>query len=223
MTYINTQLEIISSPAKECSDIREIMMLAEAKSYPDWFIQPLHTGLIITLSYYASELQKIVFLDNEELVELEIHILPTIPKNIPGFTGNIKGILLTELGTSNGYEKMDAQTAEVIVYQDYVSGKTQDVKFLANDMDTGHLFPQKMKLLEEYGFVTTQYVSFPTIRLQVTPSHKLATSFQNYISQAREQGLLVEGLVIISDTPLMEPDTTEKTFRLVYKPKSDSS
>ena len=69
---------------KYYSDIREIMMLAENKKYPTWFIQPKFEEPTILLEYDQGELKS------------DSNGLKSIPNNIPGFTGKISGIVAHE-------------------------------------------------------------------------------------------------------------------------------
>ena len=165
---------------KQFSDIREIMILAEAKRYPVWFIQPkFKEGLL--LEYEQGELKK-----------MDMNTERSVPKTIRGFTGTISG-------ASCRNERDEPQ-------------------FIANDVNRTMSFSQKMELLRNVGFTIAEFVLFPTNKIPTISSSKLEMFFQNYISKAQIQGLNVDGVVIISDTPLVTEDSRVHNSRIAYTP-----
>ncbi len=176
---------------KQFFDIREIMMLAEAKQYPVWFIQPRFNEVFI-LEYERGMLKNMFLNRNGNMETQTIREAPSIPKTIEGFNGRISGSL----------------------YQD----ETNESKFIASDVDRIMSFSQKMELLKNAGFMIAEFVLFPTNKIPTISSSKLETFFQNYISKAQIQGLNVDGVVMISDTPLVTEDRRVHSMRIAYAP-----
>jgi hypothetical protein len=159
------------------SDIREIMMLAENKKYPTWFIQPKFEEPTMLLEYDQGALKN------------DPGNLKDIPKSVPGFTGSISGYSAPE-----------------------------KLLFFAGDITTQMNFLEKMKLLKNAGFETLEHVLFPTDKLPTISSNKLEASLQNYMSTIQE-GVKVEGVIIISDVPLFTVDNPFSSTRIVFRPK----
>lgn len=208
---------------RQYSDIREIMMLAETKEYPTWFIQPSFVGLALTLTYENGDLQSITYTDSGNLQQLEIREVAGIPTRVADYTGTIQGVLYMskEIYKTTGAE--DRETAQVAAFQTYLSENTKDLKFNALDIDSTGGFLEKMRLLRLYGFNTPEYVLFPTSRLSTISSSKLETFFNSYIVKAESNGYMIDGLVIISDTPLIEPNTEISSTHIIFKPDPDST
>lgn len=165
---------------KQFSDIREIMMLAEAKRYPVWFIQPkFKEGLL--LEYEQGELKN-----------MNMRAEQGVPKTIQGFTGTISG--------------------------SWCRNEINEQQFIANDVNRTMSFSQKMDLLKNVGLNIAEFVLFPTNKIPTISSSKLEMFFQNYISKAQIQGFNVDGVVIISDTPLVTDDNRVHSMRIVYAP-----
>ncbi len=79
-------------------------------------------------------------------------------------------------------------------------------------------FSQKMEFLKNAGLEVAEFVLFPTNKIPTISSSKLETFFQSYISKAQIQGLNVDGVVIISDTPLVPEDSRVHSMRISYTP-----
>ncbi len=113
-----------------------------------------------------------------------------VPKTIVGFSGIIHGVWL------------DEQT------------------FIANDTDNKINFVQKMELLKNIGFTTSDFVIFPTDKLLTISSSKLETSLVNFISTAQKSWAKVDGAMIVSDTPLFSGDNSANSNRIIFKPNN---
>ncbi len=170
---------------KHYVDIREIMRLAEIKEYPTWFIQPKFSGQMITLGYEQGEIKNIYAASNDSMQELAMIQAPGVPERFENFTGQILGTWLNE--------------------------QTEDKLFVAYDVHNNLSFLQKMELLKNAGFTTPEFVLFPTEKILSVSSHKLEASLQKYLSRALEQGLMVDGVVIISDTALFSESDVHST------------
>lgn len=93
--------------------------------------------------------------------------------------------------------------------------RVRDGTFLATDIDRNMDFRRKVEFLDTAGFRTAEYVLFPTERLVTMNSDALSTFLRNYISKAREEGLNVDGAVIISDAPIVS-DHGYSATRIAY-------
>lgn len=176
---------------KHYSDIRQIMMLAEEHQYPTWFIQPQFNDEV-RWDYESGTLKHICFKRDGIWEKSEEYPPPDIPKQIPDFTGSVAGARY---------------------------GNQTDVpRYIAYDVNRNTDFLQKMAWLEHAGFPTIDFVLFPTDTLPTVSSSTLEVSFKSYLSKAREQGLPVDGVVIISDTPLIEADNRTSTHRISFSP-----
>ncbi len=206
---------------KEYNDIREIMMLAEVKGYPTWFVQPHYVGLTVFLEYSQGKLSNISFEDQEHIEHLELQSLDTIPITIPEYSGTVIGVLHMSSEDYKKYGVLDSETAQVAVYQAYLNHDIVTLKFVAISMDGTSNFIEQMEILEKYGFVTAEYVLFPTNRLSTISSSKLETFFTSYIAKARDSGIQTDGLLISSDTAITKENNHSK--QLLYKSSLDST
>ena len=112
-----------------------------------------------------------------------------VPKAIDGFSGTINGVWL------------DEQT------------------FIAYDADTKIGFAQKMEFLKKARFTTPDFAIFPTDKLLTVSVSKLEASLINFISTARVTWAKVDGVVIVSDTPLFSEDNNGTGVnRILFKP-----
>lgn len=109
-----------------------------------------------------------------------------VPRHLDEFSGTVKGIL------------------------------NEQKTFIAYDLELVGNFLQKMELLKNAGFTISEYVLFPTDKIASTSSSKLEASLLNFISKSCEAGLKVDGVVMVSDNPLLPGNCT----RLIFKPKS---
>ncbi|KKS57032.1 MAG: hypothetical protein UV20_C0004G0128 [Candidatus Magasanikbacteria bacterium GW2011_GWA2_42_32] len=109
-----------------------------------------------------------------------------VPRHLDEFSGTVKGIL------------------------------NEQKNFIAYDLELVGNFLQKMELLKNAGFTISEYVLFPTDKIASTSSSKLEASLLNFISKSCEAGLKVDGVVVVSDNPLLPGNCT----RLIFKPKS---
>ena len=109
-----------------------------------------------------------------------------VPRHLDEFSGTVKGIL------------------------------NEQKNFIAYDLELVGNFLQKMELLKNAGFTISEYVLFPTDKIASTSSSKLEASLLNFISKSCEAGLKVDGVVMVSDVPLLPGNCT----RLIFKPKS---
>jgi hypothetical protein len=197
-------------------DIREVMVLAESKGYPAWFIQPHLIGLNLVLTYVDGELQQLVFEDADNWEVLPIHELGSIPKVISGYTGHIRGVLHVASQIPSGIPLKDTETIRATIYESYLSGNGKDLLFTAYDVSTNHNFREAMHTLQNYGLHIPDFVLFPTDKIPTVSSSTLQLSLQNYISKARDSGLKVDGLVIASDSPLMSAVGMMSDNRILY-------
>ena len=85
--------------------------------------------------------------------------------------------------------------------------------FLAYDVNIDGTFLQKIALLKNLDFITPEYALFPTAEINTVSSNKLENSLLNFISQAQQKGLKVEGIIMISDTPLNPGAITQIIFK----------
>lgn len=208
---------------REYTDIREIMMLAETKEYPTWFIQPYFIGLTLALEYEHGQLHSIRYKDNDHWERLEVRQIAGIPTSIPEYTITVQGVLYMSKEAYIQYGATDHETAQVAAFQAYLSENISSLKFNALDIDSDIGFLEKAALLTRHGFTTPEYVLFPTSRLSTISSSKLETFFNSYITKAESDGELIDGLVIISDTPLIEPTTETSNTHIIFKPNPDST
>lgn len=176
---------------KAYSDIRQIMMLAEEHQYPTWFIQPQFTDEV-RFDYEQGTLKGVFIRHDDTWEQSEGSPPPDIPKQISGFTGSVAGARCGNQGDA--------------------------FRYIAYDVNRNTDFLQKMACLEQAGFPTIDFVLFPTDTLPTVSSTTLETSFKSYIAKAQEQGLPVDGVVIISDTPLIEADNHTSTHRISFSP-----
>ncbi len=95
---------------------------------------------------------------------------------------------------------------------------SENQQFIACDVEGDLEFLEKMELIEKTGLSIAEFVLFPTDKIPTISSNKLATFFQNYLSKSKEQGLVVDGAVVISDTPLVVGDDHISSNRIVFKP-----
>jgi hypothetical protein len=167
---------VADEETKTFSDLREIMMLAEAAGYPTWHIQPKFSEELIA-EYLDGELKNICVKKNGQMEKLNENDRWNIPEHVIDFTGKLFGTWC---------EKEDK------------------LQFVTYDTDQNMDFLDRMKWLESTGMNIAEYVLFPTDKIPTTPMSKLAALFQNYISKVREQGLKVDGVVIISNTPIID-------------------
>ncbi|MFZ2189471.1 MAG: hypothetical protein WA057_04490 [Candidatus Magasanikiibacteriota bacterium] len=105
-----------------------------------------------------------------------------VPRQILKFSGVIKGIL-------------NAQKS-----------------FIAYDLELAGTFLQKKEFLKNAGFTTPEFALFPTAEIASISSNKLETSLINFISQAQQSGLKVDGVIMVSDTPLLSGAVTQIVF-----------
>lgn len=197
-------------------DIREVMLLAESKGYPTWFIQPHFIGLSLILSYVDGELQQLIFEDVHDWQPLPIHELLSIPKVISGYTGEIRGVLHVVSLIPSDTPLEDTETIRATIYENYLSGNTKDLLFTAYDVNSKNNFLEAMHTLQNYGLDSPDFVLFPTDKIPTVSSSTLQLSLQNYISKARDSGLKVDGLVIVSDTSFMSTADTVSDNRILY-------
>jgi hypothetical protein len=175
---------------KHYSDVREIMILAETKQYPTWFIQPNFKEPIIILAYDKGELKNIYSQQANNLEKRGTTGIKDIPNTVKEFTGKIRGI---------------------------VSGKENNQSFIACDIENEMNFLQKMEFLESTGFKTADYILFPTDKITTISSDKLETSLQNYISTITPQhGVKVDGVIIISDGAIFTEED-KITRRIIFQ------
>lgn len=118
--------------------------------------------------------------------DLDLSRVWDLPRHIPGFSGIVNGVLNTEQ------------------------------HFVAYDLSLPMNFTAKMELLKNSGFTTCVHVLFPTNKIMSISSSALEASLIHFISQSLEQGLKVEGVRIISDTPLQPGNS----MHIIFKPKS---
>jgi hypothetical protein len=175
---------------KQFSDVREIMILAETKKYPTWFVQPKFSKALL-LEYDHGELQNVFLKQNGNWEKTERDTITCIPKTIQEFSGTISG-------TCYQAEKGSQQ-------------------FVANDVDRKIDFQKRMELLQNIGLTVAEFVLFPTDKIPTISSSKLEAFFRNYIAKAQEQGLLVDGVVIISDTMLVANEDKDSN-RIAFSP-----
>ena len=184
-----TESVLFGKDIQRYSDIRDIMILAENKHYPTWFIQPYFSEAL-ALEYEQGVL-KSIFSNRNGPVEIpEMDVGKGILKHIQEFTGVVRGT----------WQKGESTT------------------FCAYDIDRDMGFLEKMKLLESMGFQTTEFVLFPTDKIQTISSSKLEAFFQNYISKANEHGVSTKGIVVISDSTLLESDTRHDRTKIAFIP-----
>ncbi len=213
------QLKNVTYSLQMFTDVREIMLLADTHEYPTWYIQPSYTGLILILEYEQDMLTNILFEDTGKWNELEIRSVTTIPKTIPGFSGKIRGTLhLAQAGYTADTEA-DSATTQIAIYENYLAGNTGYLLFTAQDLDMQGNFMEIMRTLEYFGLRIPEFVLFPTDRIPSIPSSTLETLFDNYMSKAGDS-VKVDGLMIISDTPLKPPNNNVSTTRIVYRKPS---
>ncbi len=189
---------------KQCTDIREIMMLAESHNYPTWFIQPKITGLAVTAEYENGSLKTIA----AKQQNLVVNKIDGLPPDIPEFNGKVKGVIYMKSKT------IEDNPSSGAILEKYLEGQSDQLTFVAYDADKNTSFQNKMQLLESGGVAVGEYVAFPTSKIQSISSTNLETFFQNYIRQASES-FPVDGLVIISDVPLDDGDIQYN--RVVYR------
>jgi hypothetical protein len=146
---------------------------------------------------------------------LEIAAVNGIQLSIPNFTGTVQGTLHLPTEEYIGQGAVDIVTAQVLVLQSYTN-RPADLLFKATDTDTDSSFLEKQQQLERLGFTPAEYVLFPTSRLSTISSSKLETFFNSYIAKARDDNTWVDGLIIISDTPLIN-DSGFSSTRVLYK------
>jgi hypothetical protein len=113
-----------------------------------------------------------------------------VPQMIAGFSGTIHGVWL------------DEQT------------------FVAIDLDNKIGFLQKMELLKNAGFIVPEFVLFPTIKLKAMSVSNLEASLMNFISTAQKSWAKVDGVVIVSDTPLFGGEDGTNGNRIIFKPNN---
>ena len=160
-----------SSGMRHFSNIRELMVLAEVKQYPAWFIQP--------------KFKEVAMLEYEKGL-LKDGSIDGVPRMIGDFTG-------------------------------VVSGAWVNTQFIAYDVDISGDFLEKMAWLESAGFEAVGFASFPTEKIPTISSSKLEAFFRNYLASAQEQGLDVDGIVIISNTALYATDN-HMSNRIAFTP-----
>ena len=121
--------------------------------------------------------------------------------------GQLKNVLQSSLVP-------DIQTIEG--FSGKISGQIYNSQFLACDIDRHTEFLKKMKYLENFKLQIPEFVLFPTDKLQTVSSITLETVFHNYISKAQEQGLHVDGAVIVSDLPLFTEEDETNSRKIAF-------
>lgn len=114
-----------------------------------------------------------------------------IPSNIPGFSGTISGT--------------------------WSDDNVPNPSFIAHDLANDMSFLEKMKFLKKAGFTTPDFVLFPTDKLPTVSSSKLETSLAHFISTAQASWAKVDGVVIVSDTPLFGGSNNAGSKRIIFK------
>ncbi len=115
-----------------------------------------------------------------------------IPSNIPGLNGILRGI--------------------------WSNDSAANPLFIAYDIDNDVSFLEKMELLKNTGFTTPDFALFPTDKLPAVSSSKLKTSLARFISTAQASWAKVDGVVIVSDTPLFGGNNNAMSKRIIFKP-----
>ena len=108
----------------------------------------------------------------------------------------------------------DIQT--LVGFTGKISGQIHNSQFLAYDTDRHIQFLKKMKYLENLKLKTPEFVLFPTEKIAEISSTQLERIFHNYISKAQEGGLKVDGVVIVSDTPMFMPDDDVSSRKVAF-------
>ncbi len=121
--------------------------------------------------------------------------IPGIPERIEGFSGTVSGIW---------------------------SRDNPEQSYTALDVDQKMNFQERMQWLRDIGLTVQDFILFPTDRIQTISSHKLETLFQQYLSTVRERGINVEGVFIISDTPLHSGEEEDPCHHIIFQPSSDT-
>lgn len=119
-----------------------------------------------------------------------------IPERIEGFSGTVSGVLSRDDPSNQCY--------------------------IAHDVDLKVSFQEKMEWLKQIGFMVTDFILFPTEKIQTISSQKLQTLFQQYLSTVKERGINVEGVFIISDTPLHAGEEQDPCHHIIFQPSSDT-
>lgn len=114
-----------------------------------------------------------------------------VPQQIEGFSGTVKGIW---------------------------SRDNPIQSYTALDVDQKLGFEERMRWLKDVGFTVQDFILFPTDKIKTISSHKLETLFQQYLSTVKERGINVEGVFIISDTPLLCEEGQDPCHHLVFQP-----
>ena len=178
----------VSAGLQEYFDLRAIIQLAAAHGHPTWYIQPRFTGQHAVLSYENGELKKV---HDEDGREWGKDIKELLPSSI-GFSGTIYAAMMVH--------------------------KTSNPVLIAHDLDSNLSFVQKMQVLNNAGFTTPDFVLFPTEKLLTVSSSKLEVSLANFISTAQKSWAEVDGVVIVSDSPVFKNDRGENSNRIIFKP-----
>lgn len=95
-----------------------------------------------------------------------------------------------------------------------IIGQIHPTGFIAEDTNSSVNFLKKMELLETLHIKTPEFVLFPTSKIPTISSNKLEALLQTYTTEAQKEGLKVDGVVIVSDTPLFERDRENNRRRI---------
>ena len=97
-----------------------------------------------------------------------------------------------------------------------ISGQIHKSHFFACDVDRHTQFLKKIEYLQSFKLSVPEFVLFPTDKLPLITRDKLEMIFHNYVSKAQEQGLNVDGVVIVSDTPLFTEDQQTSSRKIAF-------
>lgn len=186
---LNTSTDF-DKPMRLIANVHDIMILAEEKQYPTWYIQPWLRQQMYMLEYNKGTLKSIIATEDGQTKTIQTHNLPGPLPQPNGFTGKIRGT--------------------------WQETQATDPPFIAYDADIPMTFLQKMEYLESVGLKIAEYVLFPTDKIPTISSIKLETFFHQYISKAKELGLPVDGVVIVSDTSLFPPDENNSSKHFIF-------
>lgn len=235
---INTYTEILEQIIEEMkAAVRKGNAGVIDSEYRQWldFLKQIHPKSALLKDESPTDLHAPAklkqYTDVREVMQLaEIHEHPTWYIQPNFIESNImlsyeEGVLQhAHSMNGNGFEEMEIALINIPHNVNQFNGKifgtlSHEQTYIAYDVDTDIGFVQKMEFLKNAGFVVPDYVLFPTNKLITVSSSKLELSLINFISTAQTAWAKVDGVVIVSDTPLWSGGGGVNTKRIVFKPQ----